>query len=176
MTITITSNVQRYETNVSPCLCTQNCDEFYDIIRGDTDITLVQGELEKQANKKCTNCHGLGVESFDVPVLPELNLANANARILFSILGLDLDKDEYSISDMKRGIIRGLNIDLSKFIREDEVIYGEPCYNNDGIVDLRPGKVFIRGLDKERIESYIYRLNDMIQAHEKSGATKFLWY
>lgn len=175
MSVNISSPVQKYIDKREPCLCTQDSDAFYDVMDQKVSISNVEKELAEAANSKCYSCEGTGIEGYSEPLLPEMNLANDNARILFSILKIDIDQMESSIPEIKRGLIRAQNQDLSRWVRDEEKLYGEPTEREDGLIEMRPLRAIKFGLTKEKLDKYLNALRYLVKVHEEKGASKLIW-
>lgn len=106
-----------------------------------------------------------------------LNLANENAVRLLALLGLPVaPAGECTIAEARRALLRARNGRVDRYAREDELVHGAPSEREDGAVELRPIRAWIRGLSVERLAGYVERLEALVQNGGTAGATKLLWY
>jgi hypothetical protein len=135
--------------------------------------------LREAADPKCPFCKGTGKESREESDAPFLNLANQNARALFTVLGIDPGEDllgECPLAEAKRALIRAKNSNPEKWPTfKDQVTTGAPRKNEDGTVTLRPVHIYTFGLDEERMSGYISRFEQFLSEVEKRGATLIKW-
>lgn len=112
------------------------------------------------------------------------NFHNAGAaaivRILAEATGTDLDPTEgcISIHEARRAIWAA----KARFERlapqhafETEVIHGEPRVDEDGVIELRPVRAIIGGLDLAGIERRFGELCQFIDDATAAGATDISW-
>src|SRR5271166_1938653 len=93
MSITFSSDAPaNISEKESPCMCAQMAELWTDFYNGQ-DTPQIRENLKEQASPTCHYCQGTGVEIEKQDDAPMMNLANPNAMILLSILGLP---QEYS--------------------------------------------------------------------------------
>jgi len=163
-------------TDDSPCLCAQMTLGFVSMMRG-LDTPAVRANLATGADAGCPSCGGAGVERVPRENPLCLNLANDNAFRLLALLGLPVTPlGECSIAHARRALLRARNVDLGNHVRDDEVVQGTPCEREDGTVELRPIRAWIRGLSVDRLAGYVERLDAVVRTGEAARATKLVWY
>jgi hypothetical protein len=107
-----------------------------------------------------------------------LNLCNVNAAALLSVLGLDPNDPcgAVEIPVARRAIIKANATDrLDRFTRPDETVYGEPREGDDGVVTLRPLRIFSQGLDRNALQERLDRFSKLVEAAAVKGATHIQW-
>ncbi len=177
MSITFMTNLPGPRgTEDAPCLCAQMTAGFASMMRG-LDTPAVRASLATGADPACPSCRGAGLERVprENPIC--LNLANHNAFRLLALLGLPVaPAGECTIAEARRAILRARNVKVSSYVREDEVVHGAPREREDGAVELRPIRTWIRGLSVEGLAGYVERLDVMVRNGGEAGATKIVWY
>lgn len=105
-----------------------------------------------------------------------LNLANDNAHRLLALLGLPgAPAGECTIAEARRAILRARNVKVGSYAREDQVVHGAPREREDGAIELRPTRAWIRGLSVERLAGYVERLDALVRNGDEAGAPKLVW-
>ncbi len=159
-----------------PCLCAQavHWEIWGQAMDGDFN-PLVRAALADQAYDGCPCCKGSGIDIVPHIERPEVNLANENAFIILSALGLEPSPNgSISFPELRRAVIRAKNTDLSKFVREPEVQYAPVSSSEEdsNVVYLQSRmRIYDKGVDKEYITTTIDRIFDLI----KSGGTVVTW-
>lgn len=163
-------------TDDSPCLCAQMTAGFASMMRGH-DTPEVRANLGTGALPACPSCGGSGVERVPREDSLRLNLANDNAFLVLALLGLPVaPAGECTIAEARRALLRARNRRVDRYAREDEVVHGAPCEREDGAVELRPIRVWVRGLSVDRLAGYVERLDTLVRDGAAAGATKIVWY
>jgi len=177
MSITFDSDIERdMETKTEPCMCAQMAEHWSDFYEG-RDTPAIRDNLKQEANPGCFHCKGSGIEKVEHEInAPTLNLSNMNAAVLFDILGINGEKHELTIPEARRAIIRSqARGSLEQFVRPERTEYGKPREISPGVVDLKPLRLFERGLTKEQIQAYIVRFADFVSQVTRRGATRIFW-
>lgn len=118
-------------------------------------------------------------EEFDDP--RNMNLAGMNARAVLSFLGVDPGEDlcgELPMPEIRRAIIKAratFGRRAPGFVRDLEVVHGNPRVNPDGTVELRPTKAYIHGIDEGYLWKQLDRLEVLVGELEERGATHLGW-
>jgi len=111
----------------------------------------------------------------------EFNLCNANARVLLDLLGLDITEElcgECPVPEVRRAIIRAhATIDnrLHELVRPNEVVYGPPSTDEDGVVELHPVRCFGQGLSEDGIRDRLSRFESFFFDACREGAVSIVW-
>jgi hypothetical protein len=71
--------------------------------------------------------------------------------------------------------VRARNVDLTHLVREEETVYGPPRTDEDGTVQLRPLRVFSRGLSLQGLNDRITAFAALVQDAAEAGATRINW-
>lgn len=182
MSITISSNIECDTIEKEePCMCAQMAPHWSDFYEG-TDTPAIRAELREYAHSKCPSCQGKGVEIVPQDVdFPTINLSNDNAKILFDILGANINSEdgmvgEMSISKARQCVMRAQSREsLDRFVRPESKSYGKPREVSPGVVDLKPVKMWDMGLSEEKIQRYIRIFAEFVIEVSKRGATKIMW-
>jgi hypothetical protein len=177
MTITFATDLPGPQgTEESPCLCAQVTTGFVSMMRGH-DTPEARVHLAAGADPACLSCGGSGVERVPREDPLCLNLANENAFRLLALLGLPVAPGgECTIAEARRAILRARNAKMGSYAREDQVVHGAPGEREDGAIELRPTRAWIRGLSVERLAGYVERLDALVRNGSETGATKLVWY
>jgi hypothetical protein len=177
MSITFSSDVKGNITNKSePCLCAQMAETWSDFYHGE-DTPAIRAALKAEANPQCPLCKGTGIEKVSHEDSPHMNLANANAEILFKVLNIPFDSiGELTIPEARRALIKAMSrSSVKEFERPDHIEYGKPREVEPGVVDLKPLRVFGPGVNEEKIHEYIKRFGEFISEVIQKGGTKIYW-
>ena len=149
---------------------------FVSMMRG-LDGPGVRANLAAGADRACSSCQGSGVESVPRENPLSLNLANDNAHRLLALLGLPAaPAGECTIAEARRAILRARIVKVGSYAREDQVVHGAPGEREDGAIELRPTRAWIRGLSVDRLAGYVERLDALVRNGGEAGATKLVWY
>jgi hypothetical protein len=177
MTITFATDLPRPPGTVeSPCLCAQMTAGFVSMMRG-LDTPEVRAGLAEGAAPACASCRGSGVERVPRENPLTLNLANDNAFRLLALLGLPVaPAGKSTLAEARRALLRARNGRVDHYAREDEVVHGTPSEREDGTVELRPVRAWIRGLGVDRLAGYVDQLEALVQSAGKRGAKELVWY
>ena len=120
--------------------------------------------LKGHASSSCHNCDGTGWHTYELPELC-INWNNANAQLLFALLGCEdmWDMGDLSIAEARRSLVvartRLLSGDLSAFLRPMR----------------REGNFFDPGVDKPYLEARIRSFATFVLECEKRGCTGIEW-
>lgn len=158
----------------SPCT---SCDN--DLI----DIsTMNMGEREEF----CEECYGTGVVTEQNPESKDVNMSNDNANLILRILGLTkvvgnfLDdgftgdlSGQTSVPEMRRAILKALNSDLSKFVRDDRVETTD--YELGNIHYINMPRVYSMGVDESYFINRLNQLSELCLDAQKRGANYIYW-
>jgi hypothetical protein len=118
----------------------------------------------------------------DDPRALQCNLGNAVA--LFRLLGLPLEDGaaapygEVPIADARRAVIRArarFAREAPNLVRPSYTEYGPPRTCDDGIVELRPLRMYVGGLDEEGIAYRLDAFAQFVEAIAERGATHIAW-
>ena len=157
MSVTFSTDLPALEgSEDSPCLCAQMAPAFFRFMDGE-DTPDVRAELAEEASPECLRCGGKGVETVPLGSPVTYNLANENASILLRALGLSEGLGECTIAEARRSLLRARNVRLDGLTRPEEITYGSPRQNVDGVVEMHPLRSFSQGLDVEDILDRIER-------------------
>lgn len=175
MGITFSTDLPRptgtYET---PCLCAQMGEGFGRMMRGD-DSPDVRANLAENADPACVLCTGTGVEHMPLPAPHTLDFCLDNGRRLLAALGLSEGDGQCAIADARRALLRARNTDLGYLVRADETAYGAPRVQDDGAIELRPLRLYSRGLSLEGLYDRIARFEAFVNDAAIAGATQVHW-
>ncbi len=178
MSVTFRSNVSSVKktTKTEPCLCSQMADSWILMIDGE-DSEAIREDLRAHANPECPLCKGTGVEEVEESDAPELDLNEGNAHSLFSALGIEWDPcGQMGIADAHRALMRARSRkDLRAFTREEEVTYGAPRADENGVVELRPLRSYSQALTVEQVQERIGRFASFVEQSSSRGATAIAW-
>ncbi len=182
MSVTIESDISRQTTNQEEsCMCAQSSKYWLDFQKG-ADTPAIRADLQQEADPNCPYCKGSGIEVVAQDVdFPSLNLSNENAKVLFTILGLNINSSdgmvgEMSISEARRAIIRAQSRkSLEKFVRPEEKTFGKPREISPGVIDMKPLRFFHFGLPLEKLQRYIKTFAEFVIEVSRRGATKIFW-
>jgi hypothetical protein len=128
------------------------------IFQGDSDDW---DSLREHASPGCASCKGTGAERVEHDERPQVNFANENAHIVALALGIDLDGGHGSmeLATLRRGLIRARNVTTPDELRAYE----------------STGRVFVRGYDRADLDAALTRLQGLVEAAQRIGATRILW-
>ena len=116
---------------------------------------------------------------FEVGDPRNVNWSNANASILFALLGVGESLiGEAPLPDVRRGIIRAratFDTRAPKLARPDAVAYGAPRTCDDGTVELRPIRMLSFGLDEEGMRTRLVAFERAVEALADLEATHIAW-
>jgi hypothetical protein len=178
MSITFTSDAtaETITVKTEACLCAQGAESWTTDLTGASSEVLA--DLRAHADPACYLCKGTGVETREDSDKPYVNWANGNAYRMLEVLGLLVDDwGEIPLAAARRAVIRATSrSDVSAFARTEERFYGKPRLAEDGTVELRPLRVFAKGLLVDDIQERITQFAEFVQESEKRGATKISWY
>lgn len=109
-----------------------------------------------------------------------LNLCNANAFALLSLLGLDAEDScgSCSLADARRGIMRArasFERRAPAFERAPAVEYAAPRTGTDGVVELKPIRYLSPGFDASDLLDRLDRFAVTVEALASRGATHITW-
>jgi hypothetical protein len=141
-----------------PCLCAQMAPVFGELFRGEsTDWDGLRG----YADPHCKQCGGTGVERIERDERPQVNFANENAYIVAQALGLDLDGGigRMELATLRRGLIRARNVAVPAELRADELTE----------------RAIVRGYSRGDLDAALTRLQELVSAAQRLGATHILW-
>lgn len=150
---------------------------FSDAILRQDDSERVKSLLGKVAKPDCTLCDGKGWYYRDT-ILPKINLANANAAAILSLMGYkdeDLYHGDVSISKFRRAYIKALNANPAKAVRPEHIEHGKPREIEPGVVDLKPIRMFSSELSEEDIKERLARIGQFLQEAIANKATRIYW-
>jgi hypothetical protein len=116
---------------------------------------------------------------FDLDDPRVVNWSNANAAILFDLLGVgEYQYGEAPLADVRRAIVRAratLERRGPHLERPETVTYGPPRENADGTIELRPVRVWSKGLNtngmRDRLDAFERAVHDLA----RRGATHITW-
>jgi hypothetical protein len=182
MSITIDSDLQRdIEEKQESCMCAQMAEKWSDFQEG-FDTPEIRDNLRQEANPNCHYCKGTGIETVSHEVgAPTINLSNRNARVLFSILGLDVEGEEGYVGEMtipeaRRAVMRAQSRqNIAKFVQPETKVHGKPREVSPGVYDMKPLKMYDAGLTEEQLHAYIRRFAEFVVEVSRLGATKIFW-
>jgi hypothetical protein len=177
MSITFTSDAPSNSVEKeTPCMCSQMAKSWSSFYDGE-DSPQIRKDLKENANSNCQFCKGTGVETVDESNTPTLNLSNANAMILLSVLGLPQDYiGEISIPEARRAFLRANNRNnLKDFTRPEEKIHGKPREIKPGVVDIKPIRLYDPGVDENKIKDYLSRFAKFLHEVIQGGGKKIIW-
>lgn len=129
-----------------PCLCSQMAPCWCDAM-GQVDAFVE--ELGRHANPGCPFCEGTGVEVHVQRSHEGPNWANGNAALLCSAMGVSSESGALPLGDFQRAILRAANRSPEGYTREESIEYGKPR-EIGGVIELKPVRVFSKGLSVER--------------------------
>jgi hypothetical protein len=180
--LTIDSDLPRdIEEKQEPCMCAQMAEHWTAFYEG-RDTPDIRYNLKSEANPKCFHCHGTGVETVGHEVgIPTINLNYRNAKVLFEILGININGPdgmvgEITIPEARRAVMRGRSKqNLAKFIAPECKQYGKPREIEPGVIDMRPLRMFECGLTEDKIRSMIQEFAALVLEVSHRGATKIFW-
>jgi len=179
----------------SGCLCSQMAPSWDMYLEG-SDLE----ELAREADPNCPYCKGTGVEpGYEPPA--EQGFANANARDLLYLMGLasapqniPLDEivvqccgdenhqdDMYgnlSVPEMRQHIMMArarFDNKVKSLTYEEEVLYGKPFKDEDGVYQMRPQRVVLPAKTADAIKDRLERLAGFVEAVSRQGATVIRW-
>lgn len=158
------------DSSIEPCLCTQMDDAFHDAMdaMGSHPSRELQKRLERAADPSCSWCHGRGVERQDTVL--DHNLANTNAKTLWSLIGMDeWEYGEAPVHELKAALQVLLQVQGTLGIKSDS--------GSNIEVDDRPGraKVFKNVPQIEHMMHKAERFLEFLRTAEKKGAFKIRW-
>jgi hypothetical protein len=115
-----------------------------------------------------------------------VNWSNGNAATLFDLLGLrgaraDVDSDftgEVSVAEARRAVIRAratLQRRGPALTRPEVAVYGAPRTLPDGVVELRPLRLWSAGLDVDDMRVRLHAFERCVNALALRGATHITW-
>ena len=141
-----------------PCLCAQMAPTFSDLFQRQSADW---GSLQAYADPACKQCDGTGVERVERDERPQVNLANENAYIVAQALGIDLDGGigRMELATLRRGLIRARNVAVPAELRADEVT----------------ARAIVRGYSRGDLDTALTRLQELVSAAQRLGATHILW-
>jgi len=179
MSIEFTSDCPTTETTKpEPCLCAQMAERWIDAMDGDWSEA-VKVNLKAEANPACPFCKGTGIEGFTRDDRPHINWANDNGvRVLatLGIVGEDAPYGEMTIAEARRAVMRARSrSDLSAYTREEEVRHGAPRADENGVVELKPLRVYSPSLDENSIQDRIEQFAHFVEESAARGATLVRW-
>lgn len=103
-----------------------------------------------------------------------------NARALLGLLGLDSEDlcGEATLPELRRALL-GARARFDRrapaFVREERVEYGAPREDEDGVVEMRPLRLFEGGLDLAGIRRRLEELAEFVEAAAALGADLIAW-
>lgn len=181
MSLTFSTNhpTAANDSRVAACMCAQDAPSWCDVVdlelEGGMPSTEQLDELRDHAWDQCPTCGGQG-HTLERPFAPMLSLANVNARALFGVLGLPFaEAGVVTIAEARRAVMRArARTELGAFERPAIVVTGAPI-ERDGVVELRPVRARIGGLDAEMILDRVERLAELVEQGAADGATVLCW-
>lgn len=192
MSITFYNDVESNWVDVlSPCYCAERNsfgnDEMEDfvsnIVLGRTMSEAAKAEgfakLKEFAQPDCSLCKGTGahkVRDYKPPV--NINWSNMNAYPILRLLGVkedDLPNGSMKLPEMRRALLKAMNINISKAVRDPEIIYGKPREISPGVTQMRPLRMFDMGLSEEDIKERLEKLLKFVAMSIEQGATEIYW-
>lgn len=144
---------------VEPCLCAQMSPAFGPLFQHESDDW---GALREYADPDCVRCKGTGVERVERDDRPQVNFANENAAIVARALGLDLDGGigSMSLATLRRGLVRARNVTVPAELR----------------AGMAAPRVTVRGYSRADLDAALTRLQELVEAAQRLGATRILWH
>lgn len=141
-----------------PCLCAQMSPLFGPTFRGESDDW---GSLAEHADPLCGSCKGMGVERVEHDDRPQVNFANANACIVARALDIDLDGGigSMSVATLRRGLVRARNVATPAELRAGS----------------EAARVVVRGYSRADLDAALDRLDGLVAAAQRLGATRIRW-
>ncbi len=158
------------------------------------DLKLHYGKLKKKANRiaknnmrnigpdECRACNGSGESEQELSDVPELNVANDNARIVVDMMGLEFDhsgeiKPE-QIPVIKRRLLKIKNQGGDAYTRDDEYDDGDRGMqrtkdSETGVTTIsrKKGlKMYGQGVDTEKVMRYVDEMLKVLDYAQKKNS------
>jgi hypothetical protein len=145
-------------SKVEPCLCAQMSPAWSDIFHGESDDW---ASLRADADPSCARCAGSGAERVEYDERPQVNLANENAAIVASALGIDLDGGigSMELATLRRGLVRARNVAVPAEFR----------------AGIAKGRLIMAGFSRDDLTAVLARLDGLVRDAQRLGATRIVW-
>jgi len=110
-----------------------------------------------------------------------MNLTNDNTRAFLAFVDIEGASDLYGeapLPEVRRAIMRAratFQRRVGAFLRREAVVYGKPRVGDDGTVELRPVRVWVGGIDEAYLQRKLDRLEVLVEALARRGATHLGW-
>jgi len=137
-----------------------------------------KGKSKHGHEYECDYCNGTGkIKEFVTP-FKELNVSNANARLILNMLEIDNDEliggiKHEELPELKRKLIKLKNINTRKYTRDTVTDKGSVRVSKDehGLSKISRGPTMIDvGVGQEQITHYIDTLLDLVDFAQKNNA------